>query len=245
MGEEHSARDSRLHRFGRISWALVSFAVVQTLVCGLAALPIVLLWSELFEITAARPVMRAVALSLAAVPSYVLFTLLLMVVSPLATRLAGWRTPPAAEIRIADVEWPLLTWARYGASSHLVRVLAGTLFRGSPIWTAYLRLNGARMGRRVYVNTLFVADHNLLDFDDDVVIGGEVHISGHTVEAGIVKTGTVRLGPRVTIGLGSVIDIDVEVGAGCQVGAQSLVPKHARLEAGGVYVGIPARRLET
>ena len=29
------------------------------------------------------------------------------------------------------------------------RALAGWLFRGSPIWTAYLRLNGARIGRGV------------------------------------------------------------------------------------------------
>ena len=89
---------------------------------------------------------------------------------------------------------------------------AGLLFRGSPIWTAYLRLNGACIGRRVYVNTLFVSDYNLLEFGDDVVIGAEVHISGHTVEGGMVKTGRVRLGNNVTIGLGSVIEIGVDIG---------------------------------
>lgn len=59
-----------------------------------------------------------------------------------------------------------------------------------------------------------------------------MHISGHTVERGIVKTAEVRLGRNVTVGLGSVIDIDVEVGDACEIGALSLVPKRAKLERG-------------
>ena len=93
------------------------------------------------------------------------------------------------------------------------------------------------------MNTTFISDHNLLDLGDDVVIGAEAHISGHTVEAGTVKTAAVRLGNRVTIGLGSVVDIGVEAGDDCQIGALSLVPKHSRLAPGAVYAGIPAIRI--
>ena len=107
----------------------------------------------------------------------------------------------------------------------------------------YLRMNGARIGRRVFINTLSIADHNLLELGDDVVIGADVHISGHTVEGGMVKTGRVRVGSNVTIGLGSAIDIDVDIGEGCQIGAVTFVPKHARLDPHSVYVGIPARKL--
>lgn len=46
-------------------------------------------------------------------------------------------------------------------------------------------------------------DHNLLDFGDGVVIGANVHVSGHTVEAGVVKTAPVRPGRGVTVGWGS------------------------------------------
>jgi acetyltransferase-like isoleucine patch superfamily enzyme len=228
----------------RVGWTVAAIVIVEATVCGLAATPVLWLWLWLIEWAAtAAAVGRITLFSLAAVPSYILFALGLMAWSALATRITGARTPPNVDMRIADLDWPLLAWARYMAAIHLVRVLAGTLFRGSPIWTAYLRLNGARIGRRVYVNTTFISDHNLLDFGDDVVIGADAHISGHTVEAGIVKTASVRLGRRVTIGLGSVIDIDVEVRDNCQVGALSLVPKHSRLESGAVYVGIPARRM--
>ena len=146
-------------------------------------------------------------------------------------------------MRIADMEWPLLNWVRHVVAIHLVRTLAGTLFRGSPVWTAYLRLSGARLGRRVYVNSLSISDYNLLDFGDDVVIGADAHISGHTVEGGVVKTAGVRLGRNVTIGIGSIVDIDVDAGSGCQVGALSLVPKHTKLDPGGIYAGIPAKRI--
>ncbi|HLG57520.1 MAG TPA: hypothetical protein VI485_19415 [Vicinamibacterales bacterium] len=229
----------------RIACTTVSIAVVETLVCGAAALPLVLFWIELAAWTTTSNVgTRAVAFSLAIIPSYVAFALCLMVASPIATRLTGARTPPDAEMPIVDMGWPLMRWARYMVASHIVRTIAGSLFRGSPLWTVYLRLNGARIGKRVYVNTLFISDHNLLEIGDDIVIGSEVHLSGHTVEAGIVKTAKVRLERGVTIGLGTIVDIGVVVGAGCQVGALSLIPKYTRLDGGAVYAGIPVRRID-
>jgi acetyltransferase-like isoleucine patch superfamily enzyme len=228
----------------RLVWTVAAIVVVEATVSGLATTPAVWLWLKLTGFTVTiDPVARIALSSLAVVPSYILFALGLMGWSALATRITGARTPPNAEMRIADLDWPLLTWVRYMVAIHLVRVFAGTIFRGSPIWTMYLRLNGALIGRRAYVNTTFVSDHNLLEFGDDVVIGGEAHVSGHTVEGGVVKTASVRLGRNVTIGLNSIVDIDIEIGDDCQVGALTLVPKHSRLESGAVYAGIPAKRM--
>lgn len=228
----------------RVGCTAVSIVVVETAVCGLAALPPIAALSMLDLQTLTRPA-RVALYSFLAVPSYVAFALGLMIFSPLATRLTRARTQPDVELRLADCDWPLMAWVRYVVAIHIVRLLAGSLFRGSPIWTAYLRLNGARVGRRVYVNTLAISDHNLLEFGDDVVIGGDVHLSGHIIESGMLKTAPVRLGRGVTVGLGSVIHIGVNAEANCQIGALSLVPKHRRLESGGVYVGVPVRRLGT
>jgi serine acetyltransferase len=203
----------------------------------------VFIWSQAFALTASSSVIRAIAFSIVVVPSYVLFALLLMFVSAATVRSLQWETPANVEMRIADLDWPLLHWTRSMVATHVVRFFTGGLFRGSPIWTTYLRLAGARVGRGVYVNSLAVTDYNLLEFGDDVVIGDDVHLSGHTVEGGVVKTAPLRLGSNVTIGLGSVLEIGVDAGDGCQVGALSFVPKHTRLEAGTVYAGIPARRL--
>jgi acetyltransferase-like isoleucine patch superfamily enzyme len=228
-------------RLWRIAWTVTTLVVVQAVVCALAILPVVILWLRF--IVPLDPVTRTLVISAAAVPSYVLFALCLIAIAPVMVRTIGWRTPPDASMRIADLDWPLLGWVRYGASIHLTRVFAGTIFRGTPIWTAHLRLFGAKLGRRVYVNSLAVSDYNLLEFDDDVVIGGSVHLSGHTVESGIVRTARVRLGPNVTIGLGSVIEIGVEIGPNAQVGALSFVPKYTKLAGGVTYVGVPAAPL--
>ena len=224
----------------RLTWTLTTLVVVQALVCFVAVLPPVLIWRLLQRVTGSHPTAQWLVGSAAVVPLYVLFALLLALVSPLAVRALGWRTPPDAEMRLAEMGWPLLSWVRFGASVHLARVVAGTLFRGTPIWTAHLRLNGARLGKRVYINSLSVSDYNLLTCGDDVVVGGGVHMSGHTVEKGVVKTGRVHLGDRVTIGLDCVVEIDVEIGSDVQVGAMSFVPKHARLPGGATYVGVPA-----
>jgi acetyltransferase-like isoleucine patch superfamily enzyme len=68
-------------------------------------------------------------------------------------------------------------------------------------------------------------------------------VSGHTVEAGLLKTAPIRFGNDVTIGLGSVVGIGVTAGDGAQVGALSLVPKYTTLDAHTVYAGIPIRRI--
>ena len=125
-----------------------------------------------------------------------------------------------------------------------VRVLVGTFFRASPLWTLYMRWNGARIGRGVYINSLSISDHNMLEFGDGVVIGESVHLSGHTVEGGVVKTGQVRLGRFVTVGLGSMVGIGVDAGEKCQIGALSVVPKHSKLDGGAVYAGAPVKRLD-
>lgn len=229
----------------RVGCTVAAIVIVEAIVCGLAAAPSVTVAWLLAHWTAGAGTLPRLALfSVAIVPSYILFAAGLMAWSACATWITRARTPANVELRIADLDWRLMTWARYMASIHVVRVFTGTLFRGSPIWSAYLRLNGARFGRGVYVNTTFISDHNLLEFADDVVIGADVHVSGHTVEGGIVKTAAVRLGRNVTVGLGSVVDIDVEIGDNSQVGALSLVPKHSRLEAGAIYAGIPVKRIE-
>ena len=224
----------------RIAWTVVSLIVVQTIVCGISALPIVWVWQRMLAQAPPQSVARTALASLLIVPSYVAFAILLMIVSPLANRIAGWRTPVDALLPLANMDWLLLQWVRYGASIHLVRIVAGSLFRGTPLWTMHLRLNGAHLGKRVYVNSLAVSDYNLLDFGDGTVIGGSVHLSGHTVEGGFLKTARVRLGRNVTVGLGSVIEIGVEIGDNALIGALSFVPKFTHLKGGVGYAGAPA-----
>jgi acetyltransferase-like isoleucine patch superfamily enzyme len=233
-----------LSGFARVTWAATSIAFVESVVFGLAGLPAITFFEWALRWKLASPWLRVFVLSLAFIPSYLLFTLTLIVLSAGSMRLFGWKTPENAELAINKVPWALMNWVRYRVSIQLVCIFAGSLFRATPAWSLYLRLNGARIGRHVFVNSLGVTDHNLLEFGDDVVIGGDAHLSGHTVEDGVVKTARVRLGRGVTVGVGSVIGIGVEAGDGCQIGALSLVPKFTKLREHTVYAGIPVREIE-
>ena len=75
-------------------------------------------------------------------------------------------------------EWPLLDWMRYLVSTHVVRVFVGSLFRATPVWTWYVRMNGARLGRGVYMNSLAVTDHSQLE-----LATGSSWVTGRTCRA--------------------------------------------------------------
>jgi acetyltransferase-like isoleucine patch superfamily enzyme len=228
----------------RFAWTVVSIFAVESLVFGVAALPAVtfLRWHTGWAI-GSEPV-KTVVVVMALVPAYAIFAVLLMALSALAMRLLGWRPRAPAEMPIAELGWPLCDWARYQISTHVVAFFAGGLLRATPVWSAYLRWNGATLGRRVWINSLGVTDHCLLEFGDDVVIGAGVHLSGHTVEHGVVRTAPVRIGAGSTIGVNAHVEIGVTIGAGCQVGSLSMVPKGTVLAGPGTYVGVPARRAD-
>lgn len=227
----------------RFAWTAVSSFAVESLVVGCAALPAALFFRVHTDLDIGPEPLRLWVLAMAAIPTYLIFSVALMALSAGAMRVLGWWPPQRAELPIADLDWELCNWARYGVSNHLVRVLAGTFLRTTPLWTAYMRWNGARLGRRVWINSLDVVDHCLLDFGDDVVVGAGAHLSGHTVERGCVRTAPVTLGRGVTVGVNANVEIGVVAGDRCQIGALSAVPKFVELEAGATYAGIPARRL--
>lgn len=223
-------------------WGGVSVVLLESVLLGFALLPVMVFvhWQSTWRVALW---VRLLLDSIAFVPLYLAFSLALMLYSALATRLLGWRTPASVEVRLIDFSWPVLDWGRYLMTIHVVRVFAGPAFRATPFWSYYMRLNGARIGHLVWVNSLSLMDHNLLEFGDGVVIGSDAHISGHIVERGMLKTARVRLGPGTLVGIGSVVGIGVRTGQGTQIGPLSVVPKHSELEAGVAYSGVPVQRI--
>jgi acetyltransferase-like isoleucine patch superfamily enzyme len=241
----YSTPEMRLAAYLRVAWTVATIFVVESVVLGVAVLPAFVFWTWSLEwALPERTGARVVVVAMSFVPAYLVFAVALVVLSAASTKVFGWRTRRDAAWSLRDLEWGLLDWVRYMISTHVVRVLVGTFFRSSPLWTWYLRLNGARVGRGVFINSLAISDHNLLEFGDQVVIGEAVHLSGHTVERGLVKTGRVCLGEGVTVGLGSMVGIGVVAGPRCQIGALSVVPKFATLDGDAVYAGVPVRKLE-
>lgn len=225
----------------RFMWTVVSCFVVESVIVGLAAVPAVAFYQWHLTLSLDPYPLRIFLLAAALLPAYVLFAVLLMTLSAEATRLLGWRPPPQADLRISELPIELRNWARYAIISHLVHVMAGSVFRSTPLWVWYMRRNGAKVGRHVWVNSLQVGDDCLLDLGDEVVIGAGVHLAAHTVERGLLRLAPVHLGPGTTVGVGAHIGIGVTTGRNTQIGSMSVVPKFASLDADTTYVGIPAR----
>lgn len=126
-----------------------------------------------------------------------------------------------------------------------MRTLVGPFLQATPAWNWYLRMNGAQVGRQVWVNSLGVTDHCNLTLGDDVVIGAGVHLSAHTVERGGLRIAPVSVGAGSTIGVGTHVQIGVDIGERCQIGSLSMVPKFSKLEGPGTWVGVPVAPLSS
>lgn len=225
----------------RVAWAVVSILLVESVILGVAVLPAVSFWTWLYDWAAIPEWAQVLAMAMAFVPAYLLFAVSILLYSAFAAWVFGWRTKPGLEERLADMTWPVLDWGRYLMTIHVARLFAGAVFRSTPVWTMYLRLNGARIGRGGWVNSLKLMDHSLLDFGPRVVIGSDASVSGHIIERGMLKTAPVRIGRNVTVGINSVVGIGTTIGDDTQVGALSVVPKFSQLEPSAVYAGAPVR----
>ncbi len=225
----------------RVTWAVFSIILTESVILGLSVLPAVSFWSWVYDWRMIPEWAQVLTTAMAFVPAYVLFATSVLLYSALVTRLFGWRTRANLELPLAEMSWPVLDWGRYLMTIHVARTFAGPLFRSTPVWTMYLRLNGAKIGRGCWVNSLKLMDHSLLEFGDRVTIGSDASVSGHMIEHGLLKTAPVRLGRHVTIGINSVVGIGTTIGDNTQVGALSVVPKHTHLDANAVYAGAPVR----
>ncbi len=228
----------------RFGWTIFSIFIVESLIVGIAALPTVAFFQWHASLDLSPQWLKVMIVSMSIIPAYAIFSIILMAGSAIAMRALGWRPPRHGNFAIALLEWELCNWGRYMISTYVVRTLVGPFTQATLVWTWYMRMNGAKVGRRVWVNSLGVTDHCNLELGDGVVIGAGVHMSAHTVENGVVRIAPIRIGAGSTVGLSSHVQIGVDIGEGCQIGSMSLVPKFSRLEGPGTWVGLPVRLLD-
>ncbi|ULM95691.1 acetyltransferase [Peribacillus frigoritolerans] len=86
-----------------------------------------------------------------------------------------------------------------------------------------------RIGKGCIINTGATIDH-------DNLIEDFVHIS-----PGAHLAGTVKVGHRSWLGVGSIVSNNINITSSCNVGAGAVVVKD--ITESGIYIGIPARRV--
>jgi len=223
--------------------ALVTFLLFLEVaaVLGLALWPAVALFSFAVARLPATGALRSLGMGLALSAGYLVFGLAELVVLPLARWVTLAKGTPVG--RFPYLSLGAWRWASFNALTLVLRFSFVNWIRVTPLLPLYHRLMGARIGRRVHINTAVVADQNLLTIGDDTVIGGDVTLVCHVAERGQLVTAPVRIGKRVTVGLMAVILPGCTIEDDAVIAAGAVLSKHARVGAGEVWAGVPARRV--
>jgi non-ribosomal peptide synthetase-like protein len=124
------------------------------------------------------------------------------------------------------------------ASPFFLDLLAGTPFIG---W--FFRLLGAKIGKRVYLDTTELTEFDLVHIGDDAAVNHDCTLQTHLFEDRVMKMSTVEIGAGCHLGSMSLVLYDTKLEPGSSVDDLSLVMKGETLPAETHWTGIPGRRL--
>ncbi|WP_246271984.1 Pls/PosA family non-ribosomal peptide synthetase [Amycolatopsis acididurans] len=141
-------------------------------------------------------------------------------------------------------EYPLwsVMYFRLWLSLALLAVAPLQTMSGSPLLPWYLRVLGARVGRRCQLASANVSVPSLLSIGDDVSIGYGAHVQPFRVTDNRLLIAPVVLGDGVFVGANAVVEPGAELGTGASLGEMSVVAAGQRIPAGEYWSGSPSRR---
>jgi len=114
-------------------------------------------------------------------------------------------------------------------------------FVGTPLYTLYLRLMGAKIGRNVSIASRHgpvCAD--MISIGDDTILRKDTIVLGYRAQSNFIHIGSVEIGTNAFVGEASVIDINTTMGDGTQLGHASSLQSGQRIPEGKRYHGSPA-----
>jgi acetyltransferase-like isoleucine patch superfamily enzyme len=232
------------HRTITLLYTLLSL-VSQLILAGLLGLAVYpafvfLRWTAGVLLSASLSVWQMLLFSLSLGLAYVLFgnTLLLLIV---AIRVVF-------RIRSQEQRGNLFSFSALNSTLYnfLLSVAAFfylPLLRSSILIVWFYRGMGAKIGRGTVIATTRLWDCDLIEIGEGCMIGGNASIAAHVINGSRGRLRRVRIGNNVTIGANSSIMPGVEIEDDVVVGANSLVLQGTRLAKGGVYLGVPVRRV--
>jgi non-ribosomal peptide synthetase-like protein len=113
--------------------------------------------------------------------------------------------------------------------------------KGTPWLPIILRLMGVKTGKRVWLNTTDITEHDMVHIGDDTALNEDCGPQTHLFEDRVMKVGPVKIGKRCSIGARTIILYDSEIGDNVNVDALSLVMKGENLQSDSNWGGSPVR----
>lgn len=140
--------------------------------------------------------------------------------------------------------WSSFIWKR-DCLEHLHNIFLGRMIYGFLLGTPFLslihRLLGAKIGKRVFIDTLGFAEHDLVDIGDDVSLNSNCVLLTHLYEDRIFKMDQLKIGNQCNVGNLSIVIYDTVMGENSSLDNLSLLMKGERLPSNSQWVGIPSQ----
>ncbi|SIQ45372.1 non-ribosomal peptide synthetase terminal domain of unknown function [Rhizobium sp. RU35A] len=134
-----------------------------------------------------------------------------------------------------------LRYYRFWVVKTLIRTAPVVLFRGSPLYSLYLRLLGARLGRSTTIECRAIpVCTDLITIGENSILRKESIVLGYRAEAGYIHTGPIAIGRDAFVGVGCVIDIDTSIGDRAQLGHASSLQRGQHIPDDAHWHGSPA-----
>ena len=220
---------------------IIFLHILCAAVLGCALFPMVAFFYAVWKGLAGQAaVLRLFIFSFSIGFGYFMFGTALIFLCVLTKNIFRFKITPGL-FKIHSVE--CLRWM--GANSLVLLANAAFLdvLRLSPFQTLFYRLMGAKVGAGVNINTAGLADLELLEIGDRVLVGGGVALICHASERGFIRLAPTKIGNDVSIGLGSVVMPDCEIGDGSSIAPCSLLPKGTRIPPKSYFGGNPLKNL--
>jgi non-ribosomal peptide synthetase-like protein len=140
--------------------------------------------------------------------------------------------------------WSTFVWRNElinALHEHLAGPFLINALTGTPFLCWYLRLLGARIGRRVFLETTDFSEFDLARIGDEAALNADCTVQTHLFEDRVMKMSHLDIGPRCSVGTSSLVLYDTRMEPGSRLGPLSLLMKGEVLPAGTAWAGSPAR----
>ena len=136
-----------------------------------------------------------------------------------------------------------VTYLRFWFYGKVAALAPVAMLTGTPLLPPYLRLLGAKVGRRAHVSGRIDVP-KLVSIGDGASIGPAARVQPFVVADGWFRLAPVRIGAGSFVGTNTVVLAGAEIGDGAMVGEQSLVHADRRIPAGEYWAGSPVARVQ-
>ena len=114
-------------------------------------------------------------------------------------------------------------------------------FAGTPMRNAVSRLLGVKVGKRVFDDGCILSERTLVEIGDEANLNENALVQAHSLEEGVFKSDTVRIGADASVGVACLVHYGVTMGEATHLDSDSFLMKGEITPAGSRWRGNPAR----